>query len=1677
VTEQEYLQILSADSSHIPAYRSLQAIYRSEGRYQELVDLLVSEAKVTEQPRTIYELLREAARVCLHQLGAVEKAVQLLVQAIEIDAERPEGYRLLTEAFSTAGDWKQADTALAQIEGRTTEPQARVELALERGRILRNMLKDDEAALAVYQGALAAVEKSAALSEAIATVHTHAGRWEQAAAAESDRILVLDNPADAVEARFALGNLLWGRLNRADEAREQFAKLLETDPQHLAALEVLSEIDCHLKNWPDLAANIERQVALMSDAQDKATCLIRLALLQQDKQADTGAALNTLKQAAEFAPADDSIIVLMTDMARTAGAWDRVVELLGRKANLLRDEESKIDLQREIGSILLEHLERYQEAETYLRRVFAQRPNDVDVLRDLGHVYEEGRRFEELAQNISQRVALLGPGRESMLLYQWLGEICEDKLTQPDRAIEAYKQALYLDPSNTAALQKLSDLMTTTERWSELIEILEQDAEKTLDPKQTVATYIRIGEIYEEKLEDQSKAIESFSKVLAFAPSYLPALRALQRLYLATDNWADLIKVYKKESKLATDPQQLIALAMKRAEVFEDKLGNLNEAALGYAEALFYAPDHPGAIASYERLLKAIEDVKKLEEFYRKEIEVLEDPQLQADFHGRLGTLLEKIEGREDESVLAYTNMMQLRADSTIAFAGLERQLSKLGRYQELEQLYDRLSVEDAGPKLLLKKAKLYENAFDDPQRALEAYAQVLQEDPGNIEAGTAIERLALILNDFKSLAVSLNTRIEKTKSKQLISVLQTRLGDVNRHFLRDSGGTDQAYRDAIATDPAAELPVKLLIDHLDETLRSDDLAALYQRRVQIATDSKIKFKQLCRLAEILESTGTEPAKILEVYDAALKLVPDDSDIIERTAALYRRVADWARLATTLTRLIELVTEPRRRLEFALDLARTWDEQLGDSERAIVIYRQARQADPESRTAIRELQRLYLTGGKWDELVELYQLETERYQAKDQVLGFWLEIGRIRLMEQQRVEDAMAAYESALQVDPQDLRALSAITGLYEQTQQWQKFIEASEQELGLTEAAERKMANLRRQAEVLETHLSDNVAAIDRYSRAFKVDSMDAEVIEHLVRLSQEVSAAADAIKWLKELLPARPEPPQQAETHWRVATIAREQLQDMAQVEQALLDSRAADGNYVPTLRDLAELYFESSRWDDSIEVSERLVKLEETEEKRAEHLVRIGRALQDGKEDPESARNYYEKALGQVPTYVPALSAIGSLYEEAEQWDKAKDTYDKFAAILVREDPAKTLPLRLKLGWLYKEKLNDQQNAILEYSRAASLDDTNMEANEALGELYSASDHHRNEMVRQNIKLIRLKVEEPLFYRRLSEMYDAQKAYDKVLMFYRAIDLITEPSDLERIFLDGNLATMRKEPKGAVDEDNRESLAANNRKRNAAGKILMLIDCFCEKIYRPDFTKFKLNEKKDRITRKMANGNAVRARLDGYASVLGCDEYMLYLSKELNGYAVLNTETPSIVIGHGYYNALEDKQQRYLLGRVLEIAFGGQILMEKLHITEIDALIRAVVAVITGDDSIANVERAQTLTGEVKRIIPRKIRKPLEDACQEFIRTKHEYNPEELSVGMSRTADRVGMLLAGDIMPALKSMQTAQGEVGKYNLQNKPDMVQYLQNNEDALSLWVYSLSDPYFNLRRRLKMSLA
>ncbi|MFC1654670.1 tetratricopeptide repeat protein, partial [Myxococcota bacterium] len=181
-----------------------------------------------------------------------------------------------------------------------------------------------------------------------------------------------------------------------------------------------------------------------------------------------------------------------------------------------------------------------------------------------------------------------------------------------DRGGSKLKKRFDKDPSDEEAFVKLWDQYLEDESWDSMVKLLDKRITALEDDKEKVRALIKLGSLYDEKIGDAQRAVDTFHRVLTLEPKNRRAIWALGMLYHDLEDWEKVIEIYLLRIDLAAGPEEKLALRAQLAQIYEQRLQQEDQALMEYIRAARLAPQNVRILLNMEKLATRTESFREL---------------------------------------------------------------------------------------------------------------------------------------------------------------------------------------------------------------------------------------------------------------------------------------------------------------------------------------------------------------------------------------------------------------------------------------------------------------------------------------------------------------------------------------------------------------------------------------------------------------------------------------------------------------------------------------------------------------------------------------------------------------------------------------------------------------------------------------------------------------------------------------------------------------------------------------------------------------------------------------------------------------------------------------------------------------------------------------------------------
>src|SRR5262249_36206665 len=149
----------------------------------------------------------------------------------------------------------------------------------------------------------------------------------------------------------------------------------------------------------------------------------------------------------------------------------------------------------------------------------------------------------------------------------------------------------------------------------------------------------------------------------------------------------------------------------------------------------------------------------------------------------------------------------------------------------------------------------------------------------------------------------------------------------------------------------------------------------------------------------------------------------------------YSRLHQWDALIDILIKKTQATDDTEQVIQLKHQIGQLWENQLGDSQRAIETYRDILTVDPQNLQALKQLELLYEKTGLIEQQLDVTGTDAERISLYERMATAWEE-------QFQKPERAWECYEKILLIDPRRESAYRALERIYRQERRWEELVD-----------------------------------------------------------------------------------------------------------------------------------------------------------------------------------------------------------------------------------------------------------------------------------------------------------------------------------------------------------------------------------------------------------------------------------------------------------------------------------------------------------------------------------------------------------------------------------------------------------------------------------------------------------
>lgn len=1403
--------------------------------------------------------------------------------------------------------------------------------------------------------------------------------------------------------------------------------------------------------------------------------LLALETVGRQRRADdlNAAQVEQLEQNLLGDPANEDAAHQLESAVGRGATAEQVGQSLRLAASMIDDPtlfDVKTGLLLRAARLLETRTETLAKAEEAYLELLGYSPQSEVAFAGLEEVRRRAGKHEELVEMLLLR-AEAAPSPEARANAMGdIGRIYLRELNDREQAVVAYSQAFCDDPIDEYAAGVERAAGSDEQLWAEALHAIgESSQDQSLPVERRTALLLKAGIWYRRELSRNDLALPCLQSVLAIEPSNEGALSEITEIYRRAQQWQELGMVLTHRADAAATPSEARAFRVESAEILEQRLGDLASSRAIYEGVLSEDASHARAGEGLSRILEKLGDFESLVKF--RELSVTRQSGADAVVTlCQMGELYEDRLGNLPQATSAYERALALDPGNLDALRGIERLLSKQGKFKDLVQNLETQVSVAVTPKqritLLERIAAIDEEEFLDHRAAARALERALALDPTRASVLGSLARIFRVLERWEDASDLYARQMDVVDDPKQRAALGMTWGRLLAEQLNSPERAVRAYELVIDVEPehagALEALARLRESVGDAGRALEAILTLADQ----ADDPKQRAEHYLRAAQLLGSRGDKDGAI-EHLKNALDCAPDDRSISARLRKAYVERGDVNAAVEMLERELETTEGERAQAKLAGEMARLWRERLKDPHKAESAAERALRLDPSNVDA------LLVLGETCFEQQRYVEASAHLGRIADRVESLGTDVA-VRVLEAYvdalsrtgSTEGALAAMDTLLRLAPDDAGALGRVAEVtFEHgsprraAELYTDYMTRFGARLGDRERARATY----RLGEALR-RAGDVEASLERLEEAADLDPGMREPLTALAQAYTDLERPADVIS---------------AKSRELDVTSGDDRVQllvDLGDLYAKQGDRAGAARSYVAALEErpderrlltkLMQLYSEERDWNKLVEVVVKLAEFVDSPAQRVKYLHTA--ALVTAREigDVARAAEFFEQVLEIEPRNEKALTELIDIQESSGNYRAVEQLLTRrLGQAASAEDRVRILD---RLGALYQTHLADPTRAAQALEAATEADPGNEERMERLGAIYATDlDTFREKGVLLQEALLAQNPYRQDAYKALRKIYtvardaDASWALCQVLSVLQLAD-----SDEQRFY--GRMRSETAAPAQAAFTDAEwvSSILHPSLDPLLTGIFSLIEPAVVRARAQHPHTLGLMDEM---LIDPAQHDTPLAQTLYYAAGVLGVNLPYVYANpNDQGGLSYAMTEYPSLSLGRvGMSHQVPPQVAAFVAARQLAYSRSGLYLRHFVQTgTAMKAWLLSAIKLSSPQFPVsADIEGAVNENlASLKQFLPADAKDHLASLVSRLLQSGTALDLKKWVAAVDLTADRAGFVVCHDLLTATQVIQASdETQAG-------------VPGQERTKQLVLYAASSSYFKLRRALGITV-
>lgn len=549
--------------------KDLERLAGATGMWNELLQEYSQIVQTVRDPKVACDWWVLIGQLYARELGHDDYAIASFNQALALDTNRRDALAEMVELSLRKGDHQNAVQLLTRQIDLEEDVPKKAELFKQLARLYVGELKDEDKAIETFRQVLELDATNEQAVGALEGLYRKGERWEELARLMRDQIGLTDDAEALKRHRATLADVLADRLDRADEAIDQYQDLLEADPDDANALTSLERLYDKTGRADEYLEILDKRIEAAGSDEEKATLCRRMATEWEERPGGQERAAEYLEKVVEYTGGDDETFRALVRNYWALKDYEKLAAAYDRHINITPDPGDRAILFAALGKVYEDHLDQPDKAIEVFNNLLAVDEQSKIGLSALGRLYERTGAWAQAVQMLQKEVEKEEDVDRQVELFHRMGSLQYENMAKIDDAEVSFSKALELRDDHVEAMNSLAALYRERHDFGKAARMLRDAAEHTANELDKVKRLHQAGVTYLDDLDDEERALEVFEQLIEIDPEHVETGARLAEIYEKRGQWEQALPLLEMLVRKADSKERgaLIELNLRLGRV------------------------------------------------------------------------------------------------------------------------------------------------------------------------------------------------------------------------------------------------------------------------------------------------------------------------------------------------------------------------------------------------------------------------------------------------------------------------------------------------------------------------------------------------------------------------------------------------------------------------------------------------------------------------------------------------------------------------------------------------------------------------------------------------------------------------------------------------------------------------------------------------------------------------------------------------------------------------------------------------------------------------------------------------------------------------------------------------------------------------------------------------------